>query len=220
MRKFLGIALALAIAPAAMAVDNSYSAGPGLNISVPDNLYDGTLGSMSSSTIVVPSVGADTITGLTVDVGMSHTWVGDLTIKLVSPSGSLLTLLNRPGIPDGPDDGSTCCGDSSNLSAANLITYDDAASTSAELLGAAQPSSNDIIPAGSYIPAPDGAAGLANLAGFIGENAVGTWTLYIGDGAGGDVGTLDFWRLNISTIPEPTSLALLGLGVLGLIRRR
>ncbi len=213
MRKLLGIALAAAIAPAALAVENLYTSGPGLGVAITDDAYNGTLGSMAMTSLNIPSVGADTIDNVVVTVGMNHTWVGDLVIKLESPAGSVLTLLSRPGLVETADDGTGCCGDSSNLANDQWITYDDTAGTPAESLGAAQPGSNDIIPNGSYSP------NMA-LAGLDGQNAVGTWKLYIGDSAGGDTGSIDYWAIRISTVPEPTSLALVALGALGLIRRR
>ena len=54
---------------------------------------------------------------------------------------------------------------------------------------------------------------------FAGTNAVGDWTLYIGDSAGADVGDCGGWNLNLTT-PEPATLGLLGLGSLVLLRRR
>lgn len=31
------------------------------------------------------------------EIGVEHTWVGDLTIKVVSPTGTVVTAMNRPG---------------------------------------------------------------------------------------------------------------------------
>lgn len=49
-------------------------------------------------------------------------------------------------------------------------------------------------------------------------NSAGNWTLRISDNAGADTGTVASWQLQL--LPEPTSLALVGLGVAALIRRR
>ncbi len=168
--------------------------------------------------------GGDIIVDLNVRVAISHTFIGDLTIKLMSPDGTLVTLLNRPGLPDGPDDGTGVGGDSSDLSFMFPILYDDEArsGTSAELMGMGIGGS-DIVGDPSngspdnYSPGADG-AGLGMLRGFDGLHADGRWTLYIGDSASAATGTLDSWSLTFKTIPAPGALGLLAL--VGLARRR
>jgi hypothetical protein len=46
------------------------------------------------------------------------------------------------------------------------------------------------------------------------HNANGTWTLFLADLSGGDQSQLLNWGLEISVVPEPTTWALLGFGVL------
>ncbi len=203
---------------------NTWSSGPGLGIGIPDDLYNGSFGSMASNFIVVgdDGLGGNIISDIDVMIGMSHTWVGDLTIKLVSPGGTVLTLLSRPGFLEPADDGTGCCGDSSDLGFAFRITYDDASLNDAELMGAGIFGA-DVVgdPANgspnNYFPNPGTGPGVA-LSDFNGLNALGSWTLYIGDGALGDTGTLDFWSMTITTIPAPGALALLGMA--GLVSRR
>src|SRR5438105_4516854 len=85
----------------------------GLNLAIPDDGYNGTLGSMASSTITVPALAENIIRDVNAVVAINHTFVGDLTIKLQSPQGTIVTLLNRPGILTA-DDGVQAGGDSSN----------------------------------------------------------------------------------------------------------
>ena len=203
---------------------NVWSAGPDLGIGIPDDGYNGSFGSMASDFIVVgdDGFGGNIITDIDVTIGMSHTWVGDLVIKLVSPGGVVLTLLSRPGFAEAADDGVGCCGDSSDLAFAFQITYDDASPNDAELMGGSI-AGGDVVgdPANgspdNYFPNPGTGPGVA-LVDFNGLNAVGSWALYIGDGAGGDTGILDRWSLTITTIPAPGALALLGMA--GLVSRR
>lgn len=215
------------VAAAGAGQTTTWSSPSGLNLSVPDGAYDGSLGSMESHAVGVPHLDAELITDVKVSIAMDHTFVGDLTIKLLSPDGTLVTLLNRPGLPGVPDDGSIVGGDSSNLSSAFAITYDDNASSGvlSEMMGFGLGGSQVIgDPANgspdNYVPFPDGAEGNLTLSDLNGESAVGNWTLYIGDSASGSTGMLESWSIEVTTIPGPGGLAILGLAALTGRRRR
>ena len=199
------------------------------DVAIIDDNYDGTLASMQSSVITVAG-GLGAVELVEVSIGMDHTWVGDLTIKLQSPTGTVVTLLNRPGSP-APDNGTGPNGDSSNLSALFPIMYRDSSLNDAEAMGNTIVDSAIIGDPGNgspadYFPSADTATP-GTFATFITEASGGSWTLYIGDSATGDVGTLDKWELWITTadstkVPEPGTLGVLGLGLAGLaaMRRR
>ncbi len=61
--------------------------------------YNGTQASMACNTLAVANEpGFNTINGpVTISISMSHTWVGDLVIKLFPPAGGGYTLVSRPG---------------------------------------------------------------------------------------------------------------------------
>ena len=204
------ILLLLAILPSA-ALAQTYVAGPGLGLAVPDNGYNGTQGSMLCNTIAVATGGGggDTVATATVTVAMSHTFVGDLTIKLFSPGGTPITLVSRPGIVETADDGNDTAGfgENSNLAIANPLTYDDTAPNPSEQMGKVPSdlATGDIICAfaGSpctYAPSP-GAATAGNLGSLNGQSKVGNWSLCLGDSAAADTGTLDGWTLTLGTTP-------------------
>src|SRR3972149_118483 len=97
MKRIAIFAAGCLLASAAFAT-SVYTRGPGLALAVPDDAYNGTQGSMACDTLtVVSEPGMDTIAGpVTVQIAMSHTWVGDMVIKLFGPTSNY-TLVSRPG---------------------------------------------------------------------------------------------------------------------------
>lgn len=57
-----------------------------LNLAIPDNGYNGTLGSMACTPVTLS--GSGNITDMNVRIAMNHTWVGDLVIKVVNPGAT------------------------------------------------------------------------------------------------------------------------------------
>ena len=160
--------------------------------SIPDNNDDGitTIANVSG----IPA-GA-TIDNITVDVSIEHTWVGDLGIELIAPSGESLTLLAHPGTEDG-------AGDSSNSSAAveGTITFMDSASTLGEDMGATILGGQTIcIDDGicEYIPDTGNVLFADLIAQMItnGADPNGDWSLKVIDRNLGDLGFYS-WAVNI-----------------------
>ncbi len=136
------------------------------NATIPDNNATGV-----SSDIVIAN--GNSITDLDVAVEATHTWVGDLTVRLTHvDSGTQVNLIDRPGFTGS---GFGCSAD--NIDA----ILDDAAPSPVE--GACPPTGGT-----AYSPNQP-------LAGFNGESLAGTWRLTVLDGAGGDTGTLQSWCL-------------------------
>ncbi|MFO0590957.1 MAG: proprotein convertase P-domain-containing protein [Polyangiaceae bacterium] len=177
----------------------TYSAGPNLNVSVPDDGYSGTQASMACINITVPASGDSVVDYVCPTLGISHSWVGDLVIKLYSPMGTAITLVNRPGVVEVTDDGTAVGGDSSNLLLGFPIAWKDGAATSAENMGSTIANSGVICrDDGQCLFDPNaGAATPGKLAAFIGQAGPGTWKLCVGDGGLGDVGTIDQAKLLI-----------------------
>ncbi len=142
----------------------------------------------------------NTVGGLTVDLTVSGGYNGSLYAYLVAPNGTLVTLLNQPGVTSGNPFGYAGSG-------LNVTLSDTAAGsiqTATETAGA--------VFAGTYQAA-------GTLANINGSAADGTWTLFFADVAsGGGQATLTGWNLDITAVPEPVNVALafFGVGVLGI----
>jgi subtilisin-like proprotein convertase family protein len=187
---------------------DSFTATPA--IPIPDNTYNGTLGTMACSTINTAALPPTSVVNdVSVQIAMSHTFVGDLTIKLIAPSGSLLGIVSRPGVIETADDGNDTAGfgENSNLAIANPLTYHGFTTASSEQMGRTPidlATGQTICVDGgtpcTYTPSAGAiAGGVGTFAGFDGQNAVGNWQLCIGDSAGADTGTFQSWTLTLQT---------------------
>ena len=160
---------------------------------IPDDTYNGSPASMLQDDIVVAGVTGATVTDISVDIQITHTWVGDLTLKLVSPDGDTLTLVSRPGEAETVDDGTECCGTNADW-ASEVATFSDFGATDAEDLGLAPFGSTDYFPNPGITAYPT-----QTFASLFGGTMNGTWSLFAGDAVGGDAGTLDAWSITITT---------------------
>ncbi|MGB1247168.1 MAG: proprotein convertase P-domain-containing protein, partial [Flavobacteriaceae bacterium] len=131
---------------------------------IPDNACP-TLTSFTASMSESGLVGADwEISNVTIDI--SHTWDGDLSINLVSPSGTTLVLSEFNG--------------SLNDNYTNTVFVDGAT----PITSGSAPFTGEFAPEGGTFADT-----------FAGEDVNGTWSLAICDGAGGDVGTVNSWSI-------------------------
>lgn len=190
-------ALALTISAASAATFSNL--GP---ITIPNS------GAASPYPSTINVAGQGLITSITVDLfGFTHTFPDDVNVLLVSPTGTAVDLMG--------DAGGT--GDIINVD----LTFDDAAATA--IPDGAQLSSGTYRPfqygAQDYSLGGGGApAGpyQSLLASLIGQNPNGDWRLFVFDDAGGDVGSLSGWALNIngtSAIPEPATTVMMAAGL-------
>ncbi len=159
----------------------------------------------NATPIVIPNVGpaspypstinvaglAGTVTRVTVTLnGLSHTFPDDIDILLVGPGGSVILMSDTGGALD--------------VTNVNL-TFDDTGAMLPDntqiVSGTFQPTNfgaGDTFPA----PAPAGPYG-ATLSVLNGTAPNGTYSLYVFDDLGGDVGSLLGFTLRISTTTTP-----------------
>ena len=171
------------VAPAA-AISSSNNVCTTISSSdVPKQLPGGT-DSITSNLSVSGLTGP--ISDVNASIDMNHTWVGDLSMILTGPSGTNVTLIDRPGYS-----GSGWGCSRNNIRA----TLDDAASTAAE-----DQCSNGNAISGTH--APNG-----SLSSFNGQSGNGTWTLRVIDNETTyDHGNLTGWRVEICSeeVASPT----------------
>lgn len=187
-------------------------------IEIPDNGENGTLAGFITNTINVSGHGLiGTIADISIDVGISHSFIGDLKIMIESPEGDFLGLMSRPGINE-PGDGTGCCGNGSDWLGTtetwSIAGNVDPENMSSALLGvgtawAASPQSM-VATYGS----------LNSMSDLLGSTANGNWTLYVSDAASLDTGSLDSWSLNITTVSTPSIALIAILGACGMFARR
>lgn len=108
-------------------------------------------------------------------MGLDHANVHDLVLKLTSPQGTTVTLIDRPG--DSANTGSNFC---------NMVLDDDQFN----------PSIQSIAPDGA--PYPGTFAPANPLSAFIGEDPYGTWTLNVSDHAATNTGLVNAFSLTIT----------------------
>ncbi len=178
----------------------SISSGPTPNGSVcqpiPDNLYRGNIFDPAQAICKTFSTGTGTVNNLALSLGLTHTWAGDLVIKVRNPAGSkTVTLVSRPGAAETDDLGAAGPGgDSSNLLNTAPIRFGDAFVPSAETMGSvpalssAQTICIDLASPCDYKPDPGATIPAGALAAFDGDAAGAGWTVCVGDRGAADTG--------------------------------
>ena len=115
----------------------------------------------------------DMVSDLNVTIDISHNWVNDMTISLISPTGTEIQLLARP------------C---TNASLLNInATFDDSGST---LVCAVNPAIS-----GNVKP-------IQQLSGFNGQPINGVWQLKVLDPYNEDGGAINSWSLNVCSLRQ------------------
>jgi subtilisin-like proprotein convertase family protein len=199
--RFYFIVGSLAVAAASQATQYIFSSG---SISIPD------IGVANPSPVNFNVAGLD---GLVADVnvrfnGLSHTFSDDIGAVIFDPSNVGTILFDGPGA------------ESINVT----WMFDDS--------GAAALANSTANPTGTYKPgqnqwsdvfagAPAGPYN-TNFLAYNGTTGLGNWRLFVEDFVGGDSGSIQSVDLIINTnpVPEPATMAVLGMGALALLRKR
>lgn len=196
IRKTLVMAALVALSGTAFAEKGSDSVTstptPDGCTAIPDNGFvtptNGTTG-MVCRTIAVP---AGTINNPEVVLGLTHTWIGDVTVKVIPPSGApIVTLFSRPGRTGG-----TGFGSSADFAQGNPITFRDSSTNDPETMGTGLTATQAVCRDGAQVcnfrtnRDEEVLPNVTNLAALNGQAAAGNWQVCVGDGALQDTGSL------------------------------
>jgi uncharacterized repeat protein (TIGR01451 family) len=165
-------------APLGVAIAGQTCAGTGGSTNCPGAITDAVGGVPSSLTSTFDVLLCTEVVDANVGIDTTHTWVGDLIYTVTSPGGAAsVTIIDRPGTPPGTFG---CSGNDIEA----MLNDSAAAPVEDECAGA--------------VPTIDGIYTPNNpLAAFNGVPGIGTWSLEVTDNAGGDVGTLNDWSLDL-----------------------
>ncbi len=175
----------VAVCAQASVYDETYT----VNTTIPNGNPVGVTFSETVSSADLPA--GSVISDLTVGLNVSGGYNGGLVAYLVSPNGTLVSLLNQPGVSGSNPFGYG--GSGLNITLADGNTSIQSAS---ETPG--------VVFTGTY-----GAAG--TLSSVNGSVADGDWTLYfanLASGTGSGNSELVSWTLNLTAVPEPADMAL------------
>ncbi len=215
MKRVLSALLVLVAVSAAQAADYNWTVN---NLAIPDNVAAGVNVDLVVNDFIPLSLEQNNCVEVTLSFAnlaggaLGHTWAGDIVATLTKVGDGTVNLINRVGRT------TSGFGDSSDLR--GPYTFTNKAPAGNIWTAAATAASTANIPAGLYRATGANAAGAALdiCAPFIASGSIGTWRLNISDQGGGDTGVLTSASLTLK--PEPSTLALVGLGVVALIRRR
>jgi subtilisin-like proprotein convertase family protein len=174
-------------------------------------------GGPAELSLTVPFDPAGTfITDIEVRLWIQHTYQGDLVIEIISPAGTTVTLVSRPGLGGGfsADDFGGFAHDNQNIyfgpfalndfSFINNFIYDYPGVPFPGIDFSQSPFGFPAVGLRTFLP-------VTPLSALRGENKTGTWTLRVTDMALQDVGNIRYLGLGITTHPLTQPVATISM---------
>lgn len=155
-----------------------------ISVPIPDATATG-----ATHTLNVSGFPAVPVAGIRVSFNITHTWDSDLEINLVAPNGNILNLVNNRG---GSGD--------------NFVNTVISSTGGVPIATGAAPFTNIYSPDAATGQGPTGFVSNVTLFSDLFSVPNGSWTLAIRDGAGGDLGTLTSWSIELiptGGVPPP-----------------
>lgn len=192
MNKFL-LSLSLALSAVVADAQTYSSTGP---VAIPDGTGTcGAEGTPGVSSISVPLTGTiGTPSDVTINLNLTHAFVGDIRVELVAPDASVCILMNHIGA-------TACVGAGITATNANTLSFNSTFTTPV-------PTTIDPVPGGSYAPTASAAfPAVGNLSTFLtGKSVNGTWSMRAVDNFGSLTGTISSWNISFGASALPLDL--------------
>ena len=225
MKKHFGILMLLLVALTSRAGLTNATVSVTSNTAIPDANPVGI-----TSSLTVSGMSGST-TNVTVNLDITGGFSGDLYAYLISPTGTMVILVNRTGESSGNYFGYSDAGFNVTFDAAsanNIHNYQTLGGYPGDLNGSGQLTGTWATDSRTVNPLGTPTAFDANPTGntllnLDGANPNGVWTLFVADLAGGGQSTLVSWSLSVVTVPEPQTWTIFGGGLAAgwlMIRRR
>lgn len=199
---------------------NRYTAGAEINIPA-DQVDPGAQGAASPypSVLAVTSLAGNIVSASVTISNLTHSFPDDLDILLVSPTGASVMLMSDIGGGLGLSEVTLTFDDA----AASQLPDGHAASDGSRIVsGSYQPTNiTDPLEGADEFPDPDGPQVAptgpfgASMAGLVGTDPNGVWSLYVVDDNGQDHGFIaDGWTLELATLVTINNQVMLSLNTL------
>jgi len=187
-----------------------------INIAVPDNTENGVQSVLTVSCVPAGAI----VTGISVNLNMSHTYPGDMIFNLRAPNGQILNLYKYAGGSfTGPVSGVPTWGWYNASVSSNGTAAFNSVTAAPFIYGSSPVWRPDVL------NAPVAGVTVQNPIGFVsaapGFSALfsvpnGSWTLAMADGGPGDTGSLSGWSITINYLVGVPSTAATWSPVAGL----